>query len=94
MVGLADFSTPDEYARKAAGRTELPRGRLLIASCRSGRMLSESVVERSGNLLSAAGHARRFAHMEDADSWWSEGEISVRLDADANRHDVFMFQAL
>ena len=86
--------TPERDVAKELRVEGSPRGRLLIASCRSGSSLAESVVGRYDDLLSQAGVRRAVLHMRDIDFQFSDGETCVRLDVDVNGHDVFLFQAL
>jgi ribose-phosphate pyrophosphokinase len=88
------FLTPHQYLQEQAQRIESPRGRLLLASCCSGAALAKSVVERYEHLLAKAGSEKGISHMDEIDFRFSDGETCVRLDADVNGHDVFLFQAL
>ncbi len=91
---LQDFLTPRAYAAQQARRTESPRGRLLIASCRSGSALARRVVERYEALLSEGDSQGSVPHLADIDFQFSDGETCVRLETDVNGYDVFLFQAL
>lgn len=62
-----------------------PRGRLLIASCRSGSYLAEKVVEQ---------YEEEVAYMPDIDDSFSDSETRVRLNQDVNGDDIFLFQSL
>lgn len=88
------FLTPRRYAEEQAQRTESPRGPLLIASCRSGSALAQEVVERYEDLISEGGNREVISCLTNIDFQFSDGETCVRLDADVNGHDVFLFQAL
>lgn len=88
------FLTPRRYLEDHARRIESPRGRLLMASCRSGSQLAERVVARYEALLRNAGEERAVHHLTGIDFQFSDGETCVRLEADVSGHDVFLFQAL
>ena len=90
----ADFITPERYIEERAERIESPRGRLLIASCRSGAALAERIVSRYEELLAEGGASRDVAYLEAVDFQFSDGETCVRLGADVSGHDVFLIQAL
>ncbi|MFW6135851.1 MAG: ribose-phosphate diphosphokinase, partial [Chloroflexota bacterium] len=77
-----------------AQRIESPRGRLLVASCRSGSPLAGRVVERYEELLSEGDDHGGVSRLDDIDFEFSDGETCVRLESDVNGHDVFLFQAL
>jgi ribose-phosphate pyrophosphokinase len=89
-----EFLTPRRYAEEQEQRIESPRGRLLVASCRSGSALAQEVVERYADLLSERGSRAAISHLSNIDFQFSDGETCVRLEADVNGHDVFLFQAL
>jgi ribose-phosphate pyrophosphokinase len=86
--------TPEQFAREQAGGTESSRGRLLIASCRSGGYLASQVVEEYRRRLSEAGDDIQLLYMRDIDYQFSDAETCVRLDQDVSGCDVFLFQAL
>ena len=92
--GTRGFLTPRRYAAEREQRIESPRGRLLVASCRSGAALAQEVVERYEQRLSEEGSQEAVAHLSNIDFQFSDGETCVRLDRDVNGHDVFLFQAL
>lgn len=92
--GSQDFLTSRAYAAEQARRIESPRGRLLVASCRSGSALASRVVERYEGLLSEGDDHGSVLYLDDVDFEFSDGETCVRLDTDVNGHDVFLFQAL
>ncbi|MEA3375464.1 MAG: ribose-phosphate diphosphokinase [Chloroflexota bacterium] len=89
-----DFLTSRAYAAEQAERIESPRGRLLIASCRSGSPLASRVVERYEELLSEGDDDGGVSRLDEIDFEFSDGETCVRLETDVNGHDVFLFQAL
>lgn len=88
------FLTPRLYAEERAQRIESPRGRLLIASCRSGSILARKVFEQYKALMSEREGEAGIMYLADIDFQFSDGETCVRLDSDVNGHDVFLFQAL
>jgi ribose-phosphate pyrophosphokinase len=71
-----------------------PRGRLLVASCRSGSYLAKQVVERYQRLLRAEGSPREVLYLGDVDRQFSDGETCARLEMHVGGYDVFLFQAL
>ena len=90
----AGFLTPDGHLEAHHRGVESARGRLLIASCRSGTALARRVASRYEELLSEAGMESNVQRMENIDFQFSDSETCVRLDEDVNGHDVFLFQAL
>jgi ribose-phosphate pyrophosphokinase len=88
------FFTPERFAREQAQRMQPPRGRLLIASCRSGSYLSRRVVEQYETLLTESGSADGLVSLEDIDYRFANAETCVRLDHHVGGYDVFLFQSL
>ena len=88
------FFTPERFAREQARRMASPRGRLLIAGCRSGSFLSRRVADRYDALLSESGSEERVLHLEDLDTRFANTETCVRLAQHVSCYDVFLFQAL
>lgn len=88
------FFTPERFAQEQAQRMESPRGRLLIAGCRSGSYLSAKVVQRYKELLAEANSKDDILYLENIDYQFSNSEICVRLDSHVSGYDVFLFQAL
>lgn len=86
------FFTPEWFAQQQ--NLESARGRLLIASCRSGAYLAARVVDRYQELLAEAGSDVDVLYLENLDHRFSDTETCVRLDADVSGYDVFLFQAL
>jgi ribose-phosphate pyrophosphokinase len=84
------FFTPAEQEQ----RQESPRGKLLIASCRSGTYLADKVVGRYKHYLAKAGADGDLLYLEDVDFQFSDSESCVRLGRDVSGHDVFLLQAL
>ncbi|NDJ53195.1 MAG: ribose-phosphate pyrophosphokinase [Chloroflexi bacterium] len=83
------FFIPEEVPQIAS-----PRGRLLIASCRSGTYLSRIIVERYRELLAEADSKGEVLYLEDIDFQFSDSETCVRLDAHVGGYDVFLVQSL
>jgi len=71
-----------------------PRGRLLVASCRSGDYLARAVIDRYRSGLAQAGEDRAVLYLEDVDFRFSDSETCACLEADVNGCDAFLFQAL
>lgn len=88
------FYTTRRTTRKPSQRAETTRGRLLVASCRSGAHLAKSVVRRYEQLLSQADAEGEIPHLEKIDFQFSDTETCVRLEQDVGGYDVFLFQAL
>jgi len=89
------FFTPQRIAIEQRLRLESSRGRLLIASCRSGSGLASQVVRRYRELLSVEGGGEgEVLYLEGVDFKFSDTETCVRLEADVSGYDVFLFQAL
>ena len=88
------FFTPERHAREQAERMESSRGRLLIASCRSGTYLARRVLQRYRELLAQTGGDDGILHLEDIDYRFANGETCVRLDQHVGGYDVFLFQCL
>jgi ribose-phosphate pyrophosphokinase len=88
------FFTSERFAQEQAKRMESSRGRLLVASCRSGSFLSTRVVKRYRDLLAEEGSETDVLYLESVDDQFSDSETCVRLDLDVSGHDVFLFQAL
>ena len=85
---------PEPDASTQLWGLESARGRLLLAGCRSGTPLMVKVAERYDELLLDAGGAGEVLRLGDIDFRFSDGETCVRLEADVNGRDVFLFQAL
>jgi len=64
-------------------------GPLLIASCQSGSALAANVVNQYRKKQEES-----FIFLENIDFKFSDGETCVRLNADVNGKDVFVFQGL
>ena len=89
---------PDPESQGQAGlpRSGLnpPRGRMLLASCRSGNSFAKKVHRSCRDLLSEEGSEVQIPFLEKIDFQFSDGETCVRLDQDVNGRDIFLFQAL
>jgi len=88
------FLTPDRIAHEQGQQLESARGRLLLASCRSGSMLAHSVAERYWQLMEAEDGDANGVLLADMDYQFSDSETCVRLDRPVCGADVFLFQAL
>ena len=88
------FFTPDILEQEQAAKTESPRGRLLIAGCRSGSYLSAEVVREYNFRLEQAGCQDHVEHLAHVDKGFSDSETGVRLEPHVGGSDVFLFQAL
>lgn len=88
------FFTPELLAREQAQSMVAPRGRLLIAGCRSGSRLSQRVVERYRELLQGAGSQEDVLHLENIDRRFSDAETVTRLEMHVSGCDVYLLQAL
>lgn len=94
VVAEGHFFTPEEFARKQVQRMVSSRGRLLIASCRSGTYLAGRVVEQYNRYLMAAGSNSRVPYLPDLDFQFSDSETSARVDIHVGGFDVFLIQTL
>lgn len=88
------FFTPAEFTREQEQRNESPRGRLLIASCRSGAAMARCVVERYRERSVSADNDSEILHIENVDYQFSDSETGVRLEVDVSGDDVFLLQGL
>jgi len=88
------FFTPEQFAQEQTQRMESSRGRLLIASCRSGTYLSRQVVDQYDALLAAAGSQAEVLYLEDVDYQFSDSETCARLKMHVGGYDVFLMQSL
>jgi ribose-phosphate pyrophosphokinase len=89
-----EFPIPEDDARRPRSALDSPRGRLLIASCRSGASLARRVVERYRSQLANSEAADRVLFLPDLDGQFSDTETHVRLEVDVSGDDVYLFQAL
>lgn len=88
------FFAPEQVCEEHVERVGTPRGRLLVAGCRSGSYLSRRVASTYAALLQSAGSDVDVPHLEDVDFRFGDEETGVRLDVPVSGHDVFLFQAL
>jgi ribose-phosphate pyrophosphokinase len=88
------FYTPKQVAREQVQRMESSRGRLMIASCRSGTDLAHRTIERYKELLTEAGAETQLLHEEEIDYQFANSETCVRLNEHVGGCDVFLFQSL
>jgi ribose-phosphate pyrophosphokinase len=100
MKGVREIAYPDltfHVPKHNGGRyaDESPRrGRLLLASCRSGSDLAQRIHERYQSHLMAQRARTSLPHLRDVDRQFSDSETVVRLDQDVNGHDVYLVQCL
>jgi len=90
----SSFFTPEQYAAEQKKHMESPRGRMLIASCRSGAYLAEKVVGRYNEILRGMGSGGDVLYLGEIDKNFSDSETNVRLSMHISGYDVFLFQAL
>ena len=77
------------------GQDEAPaRGKLLVASCRSGTYLASRVVQGYRNRLADQGSEAEVVFLENIDQNFSDTETGIRLDQHVGGCDVFLFQGL
>ena len=88
------FFTPELLAQQQVHRMEPSRGRLLIASCRSGTYLAQRIIKRYKTLLAESGGQDGLLHLEDIDYQFANTETCVRLDEHVGGYDVFVVQSL
>jgi ribose-phosphate pyrophosphokinase len=88
------FLTPEYFAREQTQKMTAPRGRVLIAGCKSGSYLSKRVVQRYESLLADAGSSEKIIHLENIDKRFTDSETCVRLDVNVSGCDVFVIQSL
>lgn len=86
--------TPQQFVEQQLYNGESPRGRLLIATCRSGTYLAKQVVEKYKAHLAEKGSKANLLYLEEIDFHFSDTETCVRLEAEVSGYDVFLFQAL
>lgn len=91
-----DFLTPERIGRRDGVLAMSPRGRMLVAGCRSGAYLARKVFEHYRGALAAEGSValEQLLYLEDIDFQFSDSETCVRLDVDVSGCDVFLFQSL
>lgn len=94
IVGGAEFLTPEQRAREQGQRMVSTRGRLVIASCRSGSVLARRVVGRYRELMAEAGGNAEVLYLADIDSRFTDSETGVRLAEHVGGYDAFIIQAL
>jgi ribose-phosphate pyrophosphokinase len=88
LVALEDFHTEQAQGQAPA------RGKLLVASCRSGTYLASRVVQGYRNRLADEGSQAEVVFLEDIDQNFSDTETSIRLDQHVGGCDVFLVQGL
>jgi ribose-phosphate pyrophosphokinase len=93
-MGLREFITPEGFNQNQTKGMVPPRGRLLIASCRSGSYLAAKVVDEYHRFLREGGSQSEIPYLDSIDYQFSDGETNVRLEKHVGGYDVFLFQAL
>lgn len=74
---------------------ESTRGRLLIASCRSGDDMARRVADQYRQHVEASGGAQREVPLlQSIDFQFSDGETGTRLGQDVSGSDAFLFQSM
>ncbi len=95
MDDPAMFFTPEGFAgEQVVQRFESPRGRLLIASCRSGSYLTEKIVHHYRAALQTEGAEEYLHYLPDVDRRFSDSETCVQLQEAVSGYDVYLLQAL
>ena len=94
MIKRNAFLTPEQFAQEQMQRMESSRGKLLIASCRSGSDLATKVYDRYNALLKQAGSQDEVLFLQDIDYQFSDTETCARLDYHVGGYDVFLIQNL
>lgn len=94
IVDGATFLTPEQFAHEQAQRMVSTRGRLAIASCRSGTELASRVVRRYQDLVEKAGGRAELIYLSEVDCSFSDGETGARLEEHVGGCDVYLFQSL
>ena len=79
VVDGARFLTPGQFAREQGQRMVSTRGRLVIASCRSGSALASRVVQRYQGLMQQADDSAEVMYLADIDYGFTDSETGVRL---------------
>ncbi|MBD3346664.1 MAG: ribose-phosphate diphosphokinase [Chitinivibrionales bacterium] len=71
-----------------------PRGKLLLAGCRSGEVFTEGVYNAYRRLYDNEFSEGEIAYLKNIDSSFSDSETYVRLQRHVGGCDVFLFQSL
>jgi ribose-phosphate pyrophosphokinase len=89
-----NFITPERFTAQQKSSMLPPRGKLLLASCRSAVYLSQKVTKQYESLLRQDGSQDEVLAMHAIDQHFLDGETGVRLERHVGGCDVFLFQAL
>jgi ribose-phosphate pyrophosphokinase len=84
----------EETARGLRESVMTSRGRLLIASCRSGAEMGARVIEKLNKLQAETAMEAEIPYLENVDGQFSDSETYARLGQDVSGADVYLFQAL
>jgi hypothetical protein len=89
------LSNPEATIEPSKGLKEsiTSRGRLLIASCRSGGEMAAQVVEKLVKIQAEAGLGDEIPYLENVDGQFSDSETYARLGQDVSGGDAYLFQA-
>lgn len=88
------FITAQHFRREEDRKAGANRGRLVIASCRSGSYLARAVVDCYNSLSTANGVQSSALFMDNIDRCFSDYEICVRLENHVSGCDAYLFQSL
>jgi len=88
------FSIPFLRPLPAKTGEDSSRGRLVIASCRSGTDLADKVVGKYNETLKMVGENHCVEALFNVDKAFPDSETWVRLNTNVNGRDVFLFQSL
>ena len=88
------FITPELFTAQQKSSMQPPRGKLLLASCRSADYLVEKVTYQYECQLGGNNSDLSINAMYSIDDRFSDGESFVRLDQYVGGCDAFLFQAL
>lgn len=88
------FFTPEQFAHEQSERMVSQRGKLLIASCRSGTPLSLEVTSCYERLLKENASRDGVLHLEDIDWQFSDSETCARLKTHVSGYDAFIIQSI
>ena len=87
------FIVPEKFTLQKVRETDWPRGRIIVASCRSGTALAAKAVERYRQLLREGGSRTDVVFLEDIDARFSDGETNVRIGQHVSGADVYIVQS-
>ncbi|MBD3392983.1 MAG: ribose-phosphate diphosphokinase [Chitinivibrionales bacterium] len=88
------FLTAESIRKQEAERYISARGRLLLASCRSGARFGQAVAERYAELLSLVRSQDDILYQPGIDAGFLDSEVCARIEHFVNGYDVFLIQSL